>query len=212
MTMMTNLSYLLFAVLWLSHHAVALNVVIPGGSGKLGKVLIPKLMNHEVTVLSRNGFLASAPNRVTEDFGHLGVPFLERNPHARIRDWDGGDLLDIVGQDWVGWQDDTLKSADVIINLVGGYTEQRTMATERLVRESYRVNPAALQITVTPTEEDIPSLTPGMVTLKKKRLKQCEDMVKNNCQNSLCLRLEAYRVEEACEEILKAVEGWQGKN
>ena len=48
-----------------------------------------------------------------------------------LRDWDGGDPLDIVGADWIGWQDDALKVADVVVKLVGGYTEQRVLATER---------------------------------------------------------------------------------
>jgi hypothetical protein len=128
---------------------------------------------------------------------------------VNIRDWDGGDLLDIVGKDWVGWQEDALKPADVIIHLVGGYTEQRTMAAERIVRESLRVNPNALQISVNLVEEDIPMLTPGMVTLKTKRIKECEDMVRNNCVNPACLRLEAYKVGEACQEICKAVDSWK---
>jgi hypothetical protein len=192
-----------------SGHALALNVVIAGGTGKLGRVLIPKLADHDVTVLSRNSFLASAPARVTGTFGYLGASFLAKHPYVNIRDWDGGDLLDIVGKDWVGWQEDALKPADVIIHLVGGYTEQRTMAAERIVRESLRVNPNALQISVNLVEEDIPMLTPGMVTLKTKRIKECEDMVRNNCVNPACLRLEAYKVGEACQEICKAVDSWK---
>ena len=70
-----------------------LNIVIPGGTGKLGNKLIPKLQNHDVAVLSRNSFLASAPSRVTEVFGYLGRSFLNKFPNVRIRDWDGGDLF-----------------------------------------------------------------------------------------------------------------------
>jgi hypothetical protein len=33
-----------------------LNIVIPGGTGKLGNKLIPKLQNHDVAVLSRNAY------------------------------------------------------------------------------------------------------------------------------------------------------------
>ena len=84
----------------------------------------------------------------------------------KLRDWDGGDLLDIVGKDWVGWQEDALEPADVVVHLVGGFTEQRTKAAERLVRESFRVNPNALHITVNPVEEDIPRLTPGFKIAK----------------------------------------------
>lgn len=187
------------------HTVLGLNVVIAGGTGNLGKILIPNLPEHDVTVLSRNSFLASAPAKVTEAFGFLGRSFLDKNPNVRIRDWDGGDLLDIVGQDWVGWQEDALTKADVIVHLVGGYTEQRNMATERLVRESLSVNPNALHITVNPIEEDIPALTPGMVTMKTKRILDCENMVRDNCMNSECLRVEAFRMKEACDAIQKAI-------
>jgi hypothetical protein len=183
----------------------ALNVVIAGGTGKIGRALIPKLENHDVTVLSRNAFLAAAPSRVTEVFGYLGESFLKQHPYVRLRDWDGGDLLDIVGQDWVGWQEDALKSADVLVYLVGGYTEQRVMATERLVRESLRVNSAVLHITVNPVEQDIPVLTPGLPTMKTKRIKECEELVKTNCLNSKCLRLEAYKMDEAIETICATI-------
>ena len=71
-----------------------------------------------------------------------------------------------VGKDWIGWSEDVLTNADVIVHMVGGYTEQRTMAAERLVQESLRLKSQALHITVNPVEEDIPLLTPGMVTLK----------------------------------------------
>lgn len=192
-----------------SQQADALNIVIPGGTGKIARLLIPKLSECDVSVLSRNAYLASAPNRVTETFGYLGGPFLSRNPHVKIRDWDGGDLLDIVGQDWIGWQEDTLSKADVVIHLFGGFTEQRNMATERVVRESLRVNPSALQITVNLIEEDISSVSPGMFTLKAKRLNDCESMVKKNCQNTVSLRLEAYQDAKVCEEICKAVENWK---
>ncbi len=187
--------------------ASALNVVIAGGTGALGRALIPKLSDHDVTVLARNAFLAATPSRVTKDFGHLGESFLSRYPFVRLRDWDGGDLTDIVGQDWVGWQDDALKSADVLVYLVGGYTQQRTMATERLVRESIRVNPDVLHVTVNPVEEDIPILSPGMITMKTKRIMDCEDMVKTNCWNSKCLRLEVYKMDETIEAICGAIEG-----
>jgi hypothetical protein len=186
----------------------ALNIVVPGGTGKLGKILLPKLPEHQVTVLTRNGFLAAAPSRVTEAFGYLGVSFLRKHPHVKLRDWDGGDLLDIVGDDFLGWQEDALAKADVVVHLVGGYTQQREMATERLVRESLRVNPKALQITVNLKEEDIPLVTPGMVTAKTQRIQYCENMVKDNCMNSKCLRLEANLDEQACEEICNAIASW----
>ncbi|KAG7361551.1 hypothetical protein IV203_036652 [Nitzschia inconspicua] len=189
--------------------ASALNIVIPGGTGRLGRILLPKLQDHDVTVLTRNAFLAAAPSRVTEVFGFLGRLFLAKNPHVRLRDWDGGDLLDIVGQDFLGWQEDALEKADVVVHLVGGYTNQREMATERLVRESLRVNPQVLHVTVNLKEEDIPQVTPGMVTVKAKRILDCENMVRDNCINAVCLRLEANREEEACAQICKAINTWQ---
>lgn len=123
----------------------------------------------------------------------------------KLRDWDGGDLLDIVGQDWVGWQDDTLAKANVVVNLVGGFTQQREMATERIVVESLRVNPSALQITVGPKDEELAFVSPGLPKIKKERLKRCEDMVRVNCVSHSCLRLEANQVEEGCAEIQKAI-------
>jgi hypothetical protein len=182
-----------------------LNIVIPGGTGNVGKVLIPKLADHDVTVLSRNAFLASAPNRVTGEFGFLGQKFLENNKHSKIRDWDGGDLLDIVGQDWVGWQEDTLKKADVVVNLVGGYTEQRIMAAERIVRESLQINPSALQVVVSPMESELQFLSPGMLKLKSDRINACESLVLNNCVNAANLRLEANALDSMTDVIVRAI-------
>jgi hypothetical protein len=160
---------------------------------------------HSVTILARNAFLASAPSRVTQEWGWVGRSFLDRNPHVSIRDWDGGDLLDIVGCDWMGWQEDALKPANIVINLVGGYTQQRVMATERIVRESLRVNPKALQLTVAPTDTDLEILSPGLFSVKSHRLKDCDEIVKANCRDSVCLRLEANELEQSCQTILDAI-------
>ncbi|CAB9513911.1 TAF5-like RNA polymerase II, p300 CBP-associated factor (PCAF)-associated factor [Seminavis robusta] len=190
----------------------ALNIVLPGGSGALGKGLAAKLgRHHQVTILSRNAFLASAPNRVTEVFGWVGKSFLGKHPHVTIRDWDGGDLLDIVGCDWMGWQQDTLATADVVVNLVGGYTEQRTMATERIVRESISVNNRnALQVVVSPTEQDFARVSsPGAITAKKERVRLCESMVESNCLNSVCVRLDANRLEENCEKLKTIIDDYE---
>lgn len=183
----------------------ALNILIPGGTGKLGQAVASKLSQHKVTILARNAFLASAPSRVTDQFGWVGQAYLDAHPHVNIRDWDGGDLLDIVGCDWMGWQEDSLKPADVVVNLVGGYTEQRNMAQERIVRESLSFNPNAFQITVSPTDESLKALSPGLLTAKSKRLKDCEEMVKQNCRNFECLRLNAYELDKSCETIVDAV-------
>jgi len=112
-------------------HANGLNVVIAGGTGQVGKALLPLLSNHDVCVLTRNSFLASAPNRVTETFGYLGKSFLEKNQHIKLRDWDGGDLLDIVGKDWIGWSEDALENADVIVHMVS------RLRTSKWLFESY---------------------------------------------------------------------------
>lgn len=92
-TRMTAL--ILYHLFMLLGYSYGLNIVIAGGTGNVGKKLIPMLYDHDVRVLTRNSFLASAPNRVTEAFGYLGKKFLEKNPHVKLRDWDGGDLLDI---------------------------------------------------------------------------------------------------------------------
>ena len=79
-------TFYLFTFLFLLYKAQALNIVLAGGSGKVGKRIIPMLANHDVTVLSRNAFLASAPARVTEVFGYLGQSFLNKNQHVKLRD------------------------------------------------------------------------------------------------------------------------------
>jgi len=196
---------LIIAVFSTSFVANGLQITIAGGTGKLGKLLLPKLLDHDVIVLTRNSFLASAPNRVTEAFGYLGEGYLRKYPHVQLRDWDGGDLLEIVGQDFIGWQDDALQNTDVIVHLVGGYTQQREMATERLVRESLRINPSVAHVTVNPLEKEIPKISPGMLTLKTKRIQDCETMVKENIKNNRCLRLEAFRDEHACEKIFDSI-------
>lgn len=81
------------------------------------------------------------------------------------------------------------------------------MATERLVRESIRINRNLLHVTVNPIEQDIPLLSPGMVTVKTKRIKECEDLVKMNCLNTKCLRLEIYKLEETMDMICAAIQG-----
>lgn len=181
----------------------SLNIVIAGGTGKVGRLLSSSLHNenkgHKITVLCRNAFLASAPAKVSEAFGWLGESFLNKHDSIDLRDWDGGDLLDIVGCDWQGWQDDALPKADVIVNLVGGYTEQRTMACERLVRESLRLNPSAKHVLLSMADVDLKT------TLKKNRAKECEDMITANCFDSVCLRAEMYDVKGANSQIMDVI-------
>jgi hypothetical protein len=201
----------LFLVVAVFHKAQAFTVVLAGGTGALGQSVAAKLETCDVVMLTRNAFLAAAPNRVTEQFGWVGSSYLKRFPHVQLRDWDGGDLLDIVGQDWVGWQEDALKSADVVVHLAGGYTEQRTMACERLVRESLQCNRNALHVTVSPTEEGLEATSPGVPSLKNKRIQACEEMVRTNCATSECLRLGPFRIEEASDEIVAVIQDWKKK-
>ena len=109
-------------------------------------------------------------------------------------------MLDIVGCDFLGWQEDTLQKADIVVNLVGGYTEQRTMACERIVRESLRVNPSAKQVILSMADDDL------RITLKKNRAKACEDMLEANCMDSVCLRAEMNDVNGACGQIMKVID------
>lgn len=198
---MTLLSNVIIAFCLICAPVHSLNVVIAGGTGKVGQTLASRLgpEGHEVTILARNTFLASAPARVSGDYGWVGEVFLRNNPHVRLRDWDGGDLLDIVGKDWVGWQDDALPSADVVVNLVGGFTEQRSMAAERLIRESLRLNPGVPQITLSPIDDDID------LKIKKDRVAMCEQMVSDNCATSACIRAETNDIDGACKQILDII-------
>ena len=184
------------------HGADALNIVIPGGTGKIGQRVAATLgsQGHSVKILCRNAFLAAAPARVSSEFGWVGKAYLNANPRVTLRDWDGGDLLDIVGQDWLGWQEDALTGADAVINLVGGYTEQRVMACERIVRESLSVNPTAMQITLSPIDDDL------TMKLKKDRVELCEKMVKDNCMKSECLRVEINDIDGACQKIVDIID------
>jgi len=197
--------------------AAALNVVLAGGTGPIGRGVAGELSRrgHDVTVLTRNAFLASSPARVTEQFGWLGRRFLEENPGVTLRDWDGGDLLDIVGKDWLGWQDDVLPDADAVVHLVGGFTDQRVAACERLVREcvaaaktrtSSGADDAILHVTVNPLDDELPAFSPGMADLKRRRIETCEDIVKTNCANWDCLRIEAFRPQQGIDRIVAALE------
>jgi NAD dependent epimerase/dehydratase family enzyme len=187
----------------LPHLASSLNVVIAGGTGPVGRELSSILHNqnagHKITILTRNSFLASAPARVSNDFGWLGKSFLEENDSVTLRDWDGGDLLDIVGCDWMGWQEETLKDADCVINLCGGYTQQRNMACERIIRESLSFKSSAKQVMLTMADVDL------VTTLKQTRAKECEDMLSGNCAGSVCLRAELNDMERTCEKIMDVI-------
>jgi NAD(P)-dependent dehydrogenase (short-subunit alcohol dehydrogenase family) len=194
------LSYQIVILLIIVSTCDALNVVIAGGSGKVGRELATLLHNdHQVTILCRNVFLASTPSRVSKDFGWLGDSYLSKHKSIKLRDWDGGDLNDIVGKDWMFWQDDVLPSADMIINLVGTYTEQRTMSVERLIRESSRLCPNVKHILVSLADEDL------KMTIKKKRAADCEKMLRDNCPNSICLRGELNNVNDICKRIVKEI-------
>ena len=205
------LSVILYSLLPLG--CSAWNVVLAGGTGSVGRALGAALASSDtktkVTILCRNAFLAAAPVRASSQFGWLGKAYLDEHaPSIQLRDWDGGDLLDIVGQDWVGWQEDALTKADVIVHCYGGYTEQRTQACERLVRESYRLCPRALHITLSPaTRVDMEQVAPQCSRiLQEQRIQQCEEMVQANCINAECLKIEANRLEETVAMVQKVME------
>jgi hypothetical protein len=65
---------------------------------------------------------------------------------------------------------------------------------------------------VSPTEQDLPILSNGAVSLKIDRVNRCEDIVKANCPNTVCLRLEAFRQEKACDEIMAVIENWANQS
>jgi hypothetical protein len=210
-TTLVSLSLVLVLLFSAPLSSIALTLLLAGGTGPIGQGVAARCTAHDVTVATRNAFLAATPSRVSADFGWVGQHFLKRMTHVRLRDWDGGDLLDIVGNDWLGWQDDCLKPADIVVHLVGGYTEQRVMACERLVRESLRVNPSALHVTVSPV--NVATISPGLLKLKNERLDKCERMVQQNCLHFKCLRLNATgnQVEEACNAIQKVIDDWETK-
>ena len=107
-----------------------------GATGPVGRRFIDLVggkKSNDVLVLGRNGFLASAPGRVSHDYGYLG-PKLMKKTGAKIRDWDGGDILDITGDTWIGWQDDVANfKGDVAISFTGCLYDARVMAVDRLV-------------------------------------------------------------------------------
>jgi hypothetical protein len=195
-------------------HAAAWSIVLAGGTGPVGQMVASKLADtdHDVTILARNAFLAATPSRVTKDYGWVGARFLAQNRHVRLRDWDGGDLLDIVGRDWMSWQQDALSTADVVVHLNGGgFTQQRVMACERLVRESLLFNTKAFHITVNPTDELLARLSPGLPAIKQQRITSCEEMVRANCDNHVCIRSNDKNVEAVCDTILAAIADWEVK-
>lgn len=113
----------------------SLSYVGVGATGALGRKWIDSVSSSgsDVLVLARNGFLASAPGRVSHDFGYLG-PKLMRKSKCKVRDWDGGDMLDITGSTWVGWQGDVESyGCDVAVCLTGCLYEARIMAVDRMV-------------------------------------------------------------------------------
>jgi len=187
------------------NHINALHIVLAGGTGPVGALVASQLDQHSVTILTRNSFLASSPSRVSGDFGWLGASYLQKNPHVKLRDWDGGDLLDIVGRDWIGWQDD-VTPADCVVHLTGGgFTEQRVMACERLVRETYDAN-RLHHITVNPTDRVLSILFSMIPEVKKARIQQCEEMVQANCIRSTCLRSDSKLAKGVAEAIVGEIQ------
>jgi hypothetical protein len=213
---MLKLLRLLHFSLWtiFFSQTAAWNILIAGGTGPIGQALVSRFHDatssvpFNVTILTRNSFLASTPTRVSHDYGWVGASFVQHfRSTMQLRDWDGGDLLDIVGKDWIGWQEDSLWHADCIVHCTGGgFTQQRVMACERLVRESLRLNPQALHITVNPTNELLSQqLSPGMSAIKQARIQTCEDMVQKNLPRSVCLRVKDPNADVVCDQIVAAM-------
>ena len=202
--------WLQLTLLLLGTEVTSLNILLPGGTGPVGKILASMVPLHDVTILARNAFLAATPSRVFEDYGWVGAGFLKKHRHVKLRDWDGGDLLDIVGKDWLGWQDDALKKADCVVHLTGGgFTQQRVMACERVVRESVSANSEAFHITINPTDDLLSIISPGLPSTKQMRIQTCEEMVRRNCRNHACLRVDDKRVEVVCSAILAEINDWE---
>uniref|UniRef100_A0A7S2CHB4 NAD(P)-binding domain-containing protein n=1 Tax=Octactis speculum TaxID=3111310 RepID=A0A7S2CHB4_9STRA len=108
-------------------------IVAVGSTGPLGRKFVEKLAGQgdDVLVLARNAYLASTPYRVSHDYGYIGET-LASDPKVNLRYWDGGDLLDVVGDEWVGWQD-SIRGYDVMVNMVGAISNVREGAINRLV-------------------------------------------------------------------------------
>lgn len=196
----------------LIRQAASLNICLAGGTGKIGQGLVGQLAansneNDSITILTRNAFLAKTPTRVSEDYGWMGEGFLKKyGSRCSLRDWDGGDLLDIVGQDWLGWQQDVLPKTNIMVHLVGGgFAPHRVMACERLVRETQSFD-MMYHITVNPSEDLLRVVSPGLLSTKMSRIHTCEEMVKENCQNKVLLRIGEYKVESACRKILDTID------
>ncbi|GMH68254.1 hypothetical protein TrRE_jg8961 [Triparma retinervis] len=169
------------------------HIVIAGGTGRVGKQIITTLLDpkspnskdYRITVLARNKFLASAPNRVSGDFGYLGKGFISRYPGLlTLRDYDGGDLLDIVGMDWMGWEE-VLADCDLFVNAVGTFTEQRTKAVRRfgdfIEREENKLpgsgKKSIKQLHISPTNELLRAVSKVAVDTKIERVRDCEIML-----------------------------------
>ena len=165
------------------------HIVIAGGTGRVGKQIITTLLDptrpdakdYKITVLARNKFLASAPNRVSGDFGFLGKSFISRFPSLNLRDYDGGDLLDIVGMDWMGWEE-VLVDCDLFVNAVGTLTEQRTKAVRRfgdfIKREEEKLpgpgKKSIKQLHISPTDDLLRAVSKVAVDSKIERVRDCE--------------------------------------
>ena len=114
-------------------YVTSLSYVGVGATGAFGRKWIDSVSgSDDMLVLARNGFLASAPSRVSHDYGYLG-PKLMRKSKCKVRDWDGGDMLDITGSTWVGWQGDVENfGCDVAVCMTGCLYEARIMAVDRM--------------------------------------------------------------------------------
>eukprot|EP00520_Triparma_pacifica_P011254 CAMPEP_0118657318 /NCGR_PEP_ID=MMETSP0785-20121206/13956_1 /TAXON_ID=91992 /ORGANISM="Bolidomonas pacifica, Strain CCMP 1866" /LENGTH=220 /DNA_ID=CAMNT_0006550231 /DNA_START=235 /DNA_END=894 /DNA_ORIENTATION=- len=190
-----NVACILLVLHCLFHSTFSLkHVVIAGGTGRVGKEIITTLLDpnrpsgndFKITVLARNKFLASAPGRVSADFGWLGKGFISRYPSLSLRDYDGGDLLDIVGMDWMGWEE-VLSDCDLFVNAVGTLTEQRKKACMRfgdfIKREEEKLpgsgRKTIKQLHLSPTDDLLRKYNKVAVEAKISRVRDCKILLQS---------------------------------
>ena len=129
----TAMLLLLLCLLPLS--VLPLSYIGVGATGPVGRRFIDLVGGRRATMCSFWGEMASwhLLGRVSHDYGYLG-PKLMKKTGAKIRDWDNGDILDITGDTWIGWQDDVANfKGDVAIGFTGCLYDARVMAVDRLV-------------------------------------------------------------------------------
>lgn len=126
--------------------------VVAGGTGVLGHRLLDTLLANggAATCLARNAYLARTPKRISHDWGHLPKRLHDARG-LKVRDYCGGCPLDIVGQDWIGWQDDALPGATAVYNVAGPMSQDRLLLAQRMA-EGLKRHPPKVFVSVEPTQ------------------------------------------------------------